>query len=122
MPFFLAKARTARCSSAVICQPVGLPGELTKIARVRSSTASNSRCRSSFQPPSGLRSSATYFVSPIWPNITSAAQRVRGEPKYVGLGRKPDGGWKLDLQQLHRRGDVRPDRRDDHDIVARIEQ
>ena len=31
------------------------------------------------------------IVSPIWPNITSAARLVRGEPKYVALDRKPDG-------------------------------
>jgi len=40
------------------------------------------------------------IVSPIWPNITSAVKLVRGEPKYVALDRKPDGGWKLDLQRL----------------------
>lgn len=40
------------------------------------------------------------IVSPIWPNITSAARLVRAEPKYVALERKPDGGWKLDLQKL----------------------
>ena len=33
------------------------------------------------------------IVSPIWPNITSAARLVRGEPKYVALDRKPDGSW-----------------------------
>ena len=63
-PRFLAKSSSARCSSDDIVQPVGLPGELTKIARVRSSTASNTFCRSSVQPPSGLRSSATYLGSP----------------------------------------------------------
>ena len=40
------------------------------------------------------------IVSPIWPNITSATRLVRGEPKYVALHRKPDGGWKLDLQKV----------------------
>ena len=40
------------------------------------------------------------IVSPIWPNITSAVKLVRGEPKYVALDRKPDGGWKLDLEKL----------------------
>jgi hypothetical protein len=40
------------------------------------------------------------IVSPIWPNITSAAKLVRGEPKYVALDRKPDGSWKLDLQKV----------------------
>ena len=44
-------------------QPVGLPGELTKIARVRPSTASKTFCKSSFQLPSRWRSSATYFGS-----------------------------------------------------------
>ena len=63
-PRFLAKSSSAFCSSDVIVQPVGLPGELTKIARVRASTASNTFWRSSFQLPSGLRSSATYFGSP----------------------------------------------------------
>ena len=64
MPRFLAKSSIARCSSEVIVQPVGLPGELTKIARVRPSTASNTFCTSSVQLPSGVRSSATYFGSP----------------------------------------------------------
>jgi aspartate aminotransferase len=40
------------------------------------------------------------IVSPIWPNITSATRLMRGEPKYVALDRRPDGGWKLDLQKL----------------------
>jgi aspartate aminotransferase len=40
------------------------------------------------------------IVSPIWPNITSAAHLVRAETKYVALERKPDGGWKLDLQKI----------------------
>src|SRR5215212_1983939 len=40
------------------------------------------------------------IVSPIWPNITSAAKLVRGVPKYVALDRKPDGAWKLDLQKV----------------------
>jgi aspartate aminotransferase len=40
------------------------------------------------------------IVSPIWPNITSAARLVRGEPRYVALDRRPDGSWKLDLQKV----------------------
>jgi aspartate aminotransferase len=40
------------------------------------------------------------IVSPIWPNITSAARLVRAEPRYVALDRTPDGAWKLDLQKL----------------------
>ncbi len=40
------------------------------------------------------------IVSPIWPNITSAVKLVRGEPRYVALDRRPDGGWRLDLQKL----------------------
>ena len=40
------------------------------------------------------------IVSPIWPNITSAVKLVGGEPRYVALDRKPDGGWKLDLQKI----------------------
>ncbi len=40
------------------------------------------------------------IVSPIWPNITSATKLVRGEPRYVALERRPDGGWKLDLQKV----------------------
>lgn len=47
------------------------------------------------------------IVSPIWPNITSAVKLVRGEPKYVALDRKPDGGWKLDLQRLFDAVDAR---------------
>lgn len=39
-------------------------------------------------------------ISPIWPNITSAAKLVRGEPKYVALDRRPDGSWTLDLQKV----------------------
>ena len=40
------------------------------------------------------------IVSPIWPNITSAARLVRGEPRYVALDRKPGGSWSLDLQKV----------------------
>ncbi|MCA0301622.1 MAG: pyridoxal phosphate-dependent aminotransferase [Proteobacteria bacterium] len=40
------------------------------------------------------------IVSPIWPNITSAAKLVRAEPRYVALDRRADGGWSLDLQKL----------------------
>ena len=40
------------------------------------------------------------IVSPIWPNITSAARLVRAEPRYVALDRREDGGWSLDLQRL----------------------
>src|SRR6202171_5162333 len=40
------------------------------------------------------------IISPIWPNITSAVQLVRGEPKYAALDRKPDGRWTLDLQKV----------------------
>lgn len=40
------------------------------------------------------------IVSPIWPNITSAARLVRAEPRYVALDRTPDRAWKLDLQKL----------------------
>jgi len=40
------------------------------------------------------------IISPIWPNITSATRLMRGEPRYVALDRKPDGGWTLDLQKV----------------------
>ncbi|HSH99802.1 MAG TPA: pyridoxal phosphate-dependent aminotransferase [Reyranella sp.] len=40
------------------------------------------------------------IVSPIWPNITSAARLVRGEPKYVALDRATDGTFSLDLQKV----------------------
>jgi len=40
------------------------------------------------------------IVSPIWPNITSAARLVRGEPRYVALDRQRDGSFRLDLQKL----------------------
>ncbi len=40
------------------------------------------------------------IVSPIWPNITSAAKLVRAEPRYVALDRQPGGSWKLDLQKI----------------------
>jgi aspartate aminotransferase len=40
------------------------------------------------------------IVSPIWPNITSAARLVRGEPKYVALDRAKDGTFSLDLQKV----------------------
>jgi aspartate/methionine/tyrosine aminotransferase len=40
------------------------------------------------------------IVSPIWPNITSAARLVRGEPKYVALDRAKDGSFSLDLQKV----------------------
>ncbi len=71
MPRWRAKARSAAAFSADIIQPVGLPGEFTKIARVRSSQASNTRCRSSFQPPSGVGVSATGFAVP--PMMSTAA-------------------------------------------------
>ena len=57
-------------------QPVGLPGELTKIARVRSSTASNTFWRSSEKAPSLLRSSATYLGSP---RISRVAELMFGQ-------------------------------------------
>ena len=40
------------------------------------------------------------IVSPIWPNITSAAKLVRAEPKYVALDRGAEGRWTLDLQKV----------------------
>src|SRR5262249_41516995 len=40
------------------------------------------------------------IVSPIWPNITSAAKLVRAEPKYVALDRSKDGVFSLDLQKV----------------------
>ncbi|HTR84506.1 MAG TPA: pyridoxal phosphate-dependent aminotransferase [Reyranella sp.] len=40
------------------------------------------------------------IVSPIWPNITSAARLVRAEPRYVALDRRPDGTFALDLQKV----------------------
>jgi len=40
------------------------------------------------------------IVSPIWPNITSAARLVRGEPRYVALNRSRDGVFSLDLQKV----------------------
>jgi len=40
------------------------------------------------------------IVSPIWPNITSAARLVRAEPRYVALDHKPDGSFALDLQKV----------------------
>jgi aspartate/methionine/tyrosine aminotransferase len=46
------------------------------------------------------------IVSPIWPNITSATRLVRGEPRYVALGRRP-GGWALDLQKVFDAVDAR---------------
>ncbi len=47
------------------------------------------------------------IVSPIWPNITSAARLVRAEPRYVALDRGADGGWSLDLQKLFDTVDAR---------------
>src|SRR5436190_15964829 len=40
------------------------------------------------------------IVSPIWPNISSAAKLVRGEPRYVALDRSRDGVFSLDLQKV----------------------
>ncbi len=40
------------------------------------------------------------IVSPIWPNISSAAKLMRGVPKYVALDRQKNGTWKLDLQKV----------------------
>jgi aspartate/methionine/tyrosine aminotransferase len=47
------------------------------------------------------------IVSPIWPNITSAAKLVRAEPKYVALDRRLDGSWKLELQKVFDAVDAR---------------
>jgi aspartate aminotransferase len=47
------------------------------------------------------------IISPIWPNITSAAKLVRAEPKYVALERKRDGGWTLDLHKVYEAVDAR---------------
>lgn len=47
------------------------------------------------------------IVSPIWPNITSAARLVRAEPRFAALDRRPDGGWSLDLQKLFDKVDAR---------------
>lgn len=47
------------------------------------------------------------IVSPIWPNITSAARLVRAEPRYVALDRGAGGGWSLDLQKLFDTVDAR---------------
>jgi aspartate/methionine/tyrosine aminotransferase len=40
------------------------------------------------------------IVSPIWPNISSAARLVRGVPRYVALDRSRDGAFSLDLQKV----------------------
>lgn len=47
------------------------------------------------------------IVSPIWPNITSAARLVRAEPRFAALDRRPDGGWSLDLHKLFDKVDAR---------------
>jgi aspartate/methionine/tyrosine aminotransferase len=40
------------------------------------------------------------IVSPIWPNISSAARLVRGVPKYVALDRDAHGVFSLDLEKV----------------------
>jgi aspartate aminotransferase len=40
------------------------------------------------------------IVSPIWPNISSAAKLVRGEPKSVALDRDRHGAFSLDLEKV----------------------
>jgi len=40
------------------------------------------------------------LVSPVWPNIASAATVVRAEPRHVLLDRREDGRWSLDLDKL----------------------
>ena len=47
------------------------------------------------------------IVSPIWPNITSAARLVRGEPRYVALDHGKDGTWSLDVQKVFDAVDLR---------------
>jgi aspartate aminotransferase len=39
-------------------------------------------------------------LSPVWPNISSAIEIMRGEPRHVLLDRHPDGRWTLDLDRL----------------------
>ena len=40
------------------------------------------------------------MVSPVWPNIASAASVVRAEPRHLLLDRREDGRWSLDLDKL----------------------
>jgi aspartate aminotransferase len=46
-------------------------------------------------------------VSPVWPNISAAIEIMRGEPRAVALGRREDGGFRLDLDALERARDER---------------
>ncbi len=55
---------SACCSSRRIVQPVGLPGELMKIARVLASHAAINRARSRRHPPASVGTSATARASP----------------------------------------------------------
>lgn len=47
------------------------------------------------------------LVSPVWPNIESAIDVVRGQSRHVLLDRKPDGRWSLDLDKLFAAADAR---------------
>jgi aspartate/methionine/tyrosine aminotransferase len=46
-------------------------------------------------------------VSPVWPNIAAAIEIMGGEPRAVALGRRDDGGFRLDLDALDRARDGR---------------
>ena len=46
-------------------------------------------------------------VSPVWPNVSAAIEIMGGEPRAVALGRRDDGGFRLDLAALDRARDGR---------------
>jgi aspartate/methionine/tyrosine aminotransferase len=46
-------------------------------------------------------------VSPVWPNAAAAIEIMGGEPRAVALGRREDGGFRLDLAALERARDGR---------------
>ena len=46
-------------------------------------------------------------VSPVWPNAAATIEIMGGEPRAVALGRREDGGFRLDLAALDRARDGR---------------
>ena len=47
------------------------------------------------------------LLSPLWPNAAAAVEIMGGEPRAVVLGRREDGGFRLDLDALERARDGR---------------
>ena len=47
------------------------------------------------------------LISPLWPNAAATIEIMGGEPRAVALGRREDGGFRLDLDAMERARDGR---------------